>query len=44
MYDVFARTKEEGVEPDILWAGEGGGGSIFLDFVRTSFIDVPQLQ
>jgi len=41
IYGVSARTRREGVEPVRTFFGQGGGGSIFLDFVGTSFMDGP---
>jgi len=39
--DVPARTRGRGVEPVRTFCGQGGRGSIFRDFVRTSFMDGP---
>jgi len=36
---VSTRVREEGVEPVRTFCGQGGRGSIFRDFVRTSFMD-----
>jgi len=41
IYGVSARTTGEGVEPVWTFFGQGKSGSIYRDFVRTSFMDGP---
>jgi len=43
IYGRFARTRVEGVEPVLTVFGKGEG-SIFCDFVRTSFMDDPYIN
>jgi len=38
IYGVSTRTRREGVESVRTFCGQGGGGSIFRDFVWTSFM------
>jgi len=39
IYSVSARTRGRGVKPVRTFCEQGGKGSIFRDFVRTSFMD-----
>jgi len=43
IYGVSARTRRERVESVRTFCGQGGG-SIFRDFVRTSFMDGPKRE
>jgi len=41
IFGVSARTRREGVELVQTFCGHGGGGSIFRDFLQSSFMDGP---
>jgi len=41
IYGVFTRTKGKGVKPVRTFFEQGRKGSIFRDFVQTSFMDGP---
>jgi len=44
IYWASARTRGRGVEPVQTFCGQGGGGAIFCDFMRTAFMDGPFLR